>query len=148
MSYAHIWVLPENAAYGAPEVWDRWGNLEYFATVDSLEDKVTDGGTDAVVSVKAHGRKPYLNSKVEISVKEQTRHVMTGVRQTKGAKPGQTVTLVAGDEKRQFQVVGSLSGFYGWLMTNRVTEVRMYGPSGTPYDPIPAPEESRKLPAA
>ena len=139
MAYSHIFVLPENAAYGSPEVYDRWGNLEHFADVSSLEDKVTDGGTDAVVSVKAHSRKPYLNSKVEISVPAQERNVMTGIRQTKGAIPGKTVTLVSESEERQFQVVGNLSGFYGWLMANNKVEVQMYGPSGTPYDPIAAP---------
>ena len=139
MAYSHIYVLPENAAYGSPEVYDRWGNLAHFADVTGLEDKVTDGGTDAVVAVKAHSRKPYLNSKVEISVPAQSRNVMTGVRQTKGAIPGKTVTLVSPTEKRQFQVVGNLSGFYGWLMANNLVEVQMYGPSGTPYDPIAEP---------
>lgn len=138
MAYSHIYVLPENAAYGSPEVWDKWGNLAHFADVTGLADKVTDGGADAVIPVKAHSRKPYLNSKVEISVSAQTRNVMTGVRQTKGAIPGKTVTLVSPEEKRQFQVVGSLSGFYGWLMDNNLVEVQMYGPSGTPYDPIAA----------
>ena len=140
MAYAHIYVLPDNAAYGSPEVYDKWGNLEYFADVTGLEDKVTDGGTDSVIQVKAHSRKPYLNSKVEISVGASTRNVMTGVRQTKGAIPGKTVTLLAGPEKRQFQVKGSLSGFYGWLMANNKVAVQMYGPTGAPYDPIPAPE--------
>ena len=140
MAYSHIYVLPQQSVYGTPEVYDKWGNLEYFADVSDLTDKASEGGTDSVLSVGTHTRKPYLNSKVEISVKAHDRYVMTGVRQSKGAIPGKKVTLVSGPENRQFQVVGNLSGFYNWLKTNQKVAIQMYGPTGGPWDPIAAPE--------
>ena len=142
MAYSHIYIIPKTGPYNGGELWDKYGNLEFFANVDSLEDKVKDGGTDNELSIKAHKRLPYINSKVEISVPAHSRFVVTGVNQPKGARPGYTVTLQGGEEKRQFQYTGTLSCLYSWLKTTAKVQVTLYGPSGSPKDPIAAVTDS------
>jgi hypothetical protein len=66
-----------------------------------------------------------------------------GIRQTKGAIPGYTITLDDGTERRQFQYTGSMSGFYAWLKKATSKDVDLYGPTGTPYDPVTAAGEAQ-----
>ena len=147
MAFTNVFVIPDTSVYKGGDLYDRYGNLEYFADVSGLEDK-TLGGTDVVVSVKAHSRSPYMNAKGKSSIPSQTRYIMSGVRQSKGAKPGVTVTLSDGFEKRQFQYTGTLSGLYAWLKTTAKVDFFMYGPTGTPYDQIKAVAEGGALTAA
>ena len=65
------------------------------------------------------------------------------IRQTKGGTPGVTITLVGQGatgpvERRQFGWTGSMSALYAWLKTTANISINMFGPTGTPYDPIPA----------
>ena len=110
--------------------------MKYFADVEGLTEKTSQGQTDREIEVAAHSRKPYLNSKVETSIPKHTRYVATGINQPKGAKPGYTVTLVDSQEKRQFQYTGTLSALYVWLKANAAVDVTLYGPTGAPKDPI------------
>ena len=138
MAYSHIYVLPDQATvYKGGKIYDRFGNLEFFADVTALEDEATSGGTDSVISVAAHKRLPYINSKAEISVPESTRNVVTGINQRKGI-PGYTITLVADGEKRQFQTTATMSAVYTWLKGSAKKSITLYGPTGAPKDPIPA----------
>ena len=79
-----------------------------------------------------------MGAKSKSSVSSHSRYSMQGVRQTKGAIPGYTVTFVGGDEKRQFQVTCTMSSLVKYVKDNAKMEVTLYGPTGTPYDPIPA----------
>lgn len=144
MAYSHIYIIPKSGPYKGGELWDKFGNLEYFADVSSLSDKVKDGGTDNALEIAAHKRLPYINAKAEISVSKHTRYVVTGVNQPKGARPGYTVTLVGGDEKRQFQYTGTLSCLYTWLKTTAKHQITLYGPTGAPKDPIAAVTDAGK----
>ena len=135
---AHVYVLPNQLPYIGGKIYDRFGNLEYFADVADLVDEASTGGTDTIVEVKTHSRLPYINSKVEISVQGYTRKVVTGVRQSKGALPGKRFTLVGGDEKRDFTTTATTSAIYTWLKEKAKIEVTLYSESGTPYDPVPA----------
>ena len=137
----HVYVLPDQTVYRGGKIYDRFGNLEYFADVSSLNDEAASGGTDTVSEVKAHTRLPYMNSKSSISVPKHDRNVMTGVRQSKGALPGVVFTLVTALEKRDFTTTASSSAVYGWLKTNAKIDVTMYW-TGTPYDPITAASEA------
>ena len=138
---AHVYVLPDQTVYRGGKIYDRFGNLEYFADVTSLSDEATSGGTDTVMGVKAHTRLPYMNSKSTISVPAHDRNAMTGVRQSKGALPGKRFTLVTALEKRDFTTTASMSAVYGWLKSNAKLALTMYSEGGTPYDPItPASE--------
>ena len=137
----HIYVIPDQEKYKGGDLYDRYDNLKYFADVADLADKAGSGGTDSEFDVAAHGRKPYLNSKVEISVKGYTRNVVTGISQSKGALPGYNITLSDGTEKRDFTYTGTISSFYSWLKTTAKMEIQMFGPKGTPKDPIPAAGE-------
>ena len=138
MAYEKIYIIPDQATgkYKGGELWDRYGNFQYFADVEALTEKVSGGQVDDEQKVKAHGRLPYINSKVEISIPEHDRYVITGNSQPKGAKPGYTITLVDSDEKRQFQYTGTMSALYVWLKANAAVDMVLYGPTGSPKDPI------------
>jgi len=135
MAYTNIYVIPDQSNYKGGDLYDRYGNLEYFADVAALEDK-TLGGSDMEIPVKEHSRKPYMQAKATISIPAQTRYTVAGVRQTKGGIPGVTVTLADDTEKRQFQYTGTMSALYTWLETTAKVDCFLYGPTGTPYDQI------------
>ncbi len=152
MAYSKIYIIPDQAEgkYKGGELWDRYDNFQYFADVEALTEKTAQGQKDKTLEVKAHSRKPYLNSKVETSIPKHPRYVAMGINQPKGAKPGYTVTLVDSDEKRQFQYTGTLSALYVWLKANAAVDVTLYGPTGAPKDPIALVGEAaaKKLRAA
>ena len=139
---AHVYVLPDQTVYQGGKIYDRFGNLEYFADVSALSDEAASGGTDVVSEVKAHTRLPYMNSKAAISIPKHDRNVMTGVRQSKGALPGKRFTLVTALEKRDFTTTARMSAVYAWLKTTAKLDVTMYSEGGTPYDPIKAVENA------
>ena len=138
--YQHAYVIPDGAKIKGGILYDRWGNLTYFADVAGLEDK-TQEGVDKETSVTSHSRPKFMRSKGKVSVKATTKYYSVGLRQTKGALPGFTLTLSDGTEKRQFQYDGNISGFVAWLKGKAKVDIDMFGPTGTPYDPIPAAEE-------
>ena len=152
MAYSKIYIIPDQASgkYKGGELWDRYGNFQYFADVEGLTEKTSQGQTDREIEVQAHSRMPYINSKVETSIPKHFRYVATGINQPKGALPGYTVTLVDSDEKRQFQYTGTLSALYVWLKANAAVDVTLYGPTGAPKDPIDLVSEAaaKKLRAA
>ena len=137
MAYTKIWEINDGGVYGEGKIYDRWGNLTYFVDTSGLTD-LTKTGKDVVSTVRAHSRPAFMGAKSKSSVSEHFRYSMQGVRQTKGAIPGYTVTLVGGDEKRQFQVTCTMSSLVKYVKDNAKIEVTIYGPTGTPYDPIPA----------
>ena len=135
MAYTNIWLLKDEGNYAGGKIYDRWGNLSYFVATDSLTD-VTKTGKDVVSTVKGHSRSTFMGAKSKSSVASHSRYSMQGVRQTKGAIPGYTVTFVGGDEKRQFQFTGSMSALVAYVKENAKVTVTLFGPTGTPYDPI------------
>lgn len=136
MAYEHIYVIPDQGNMDGGDLYDRFGNLEYFADVTGLVDKGKTA-TDKQIAVAGYSRKPYMNAKSTISVKAHDRYMTVGIRRNKGAIPGYTVTMQGGSEKRQFQYTGGMSGLYAWLKTTAQVDVILYGPTGTPYDEIP-----------
>ena len=135
----NVYILPTQATkYKGGKIYDKYSNLQYFADVTGLEDLASTGGTDTEYQRKAFTRKPYLNSKASISVPQTTVNVVTGVNQSKGALPGYTFFLQSGTEKRAFTTTASISAVWSWLKTTAKVPITMYGPSGTPKDPIPA----------
>lgn len=136
MAYAHIYVIPDAGNMKGGELWDRYGNLEYFVDVTGLTDKTVAAGTDIEMDIPAHKRKPYLNAKALISVPAHKRYASVGINQPKGAKPGYTVTFSDSVEKRQFQYTGTLSGLYAYCKANAAVNLTIYGPTGAPKDPI------------
>ena len=147
MAYAHIFEIPDQGALKGGDLFDRYGNLEFFAAVDALTDK-TKSAKDINPSVKAHSRSPYMNAKGKISVSAHERFLSVGIRQTKGAIPGVTVTLQGGSERRQFQFTGTMSCLYAWLKTTAQVDILMFGPTGTPYDEILAVNQGAAMRAA
>lgn len=135
--YQHAYVIPDGAKIKGGILYDKFGNLEYFADVSALEDK-TQEGLDKETPVVQYKRKKFMNSKGEVSVKGTTRYYSVGLRQTKGALPGFTITLSDNIETRDFTYDGNLSGFVAWLKGVAKVDIDMFGPTGTPYDPIPA----------
>ena len=134
---SHVYVLPDQSPYSGGKIYDRYGNLEYFADVTSLTDEANSGGTDSFMDVTAHSRKPYINSKTEISVAKHSRNVVTGIAQSKGALPGVAFQLVSELENRQFTTTASMSATYTWLKANAKIDFTLYW-DGRPKDPIVA----------
>lgn len=137
MKAAHIFVIPDSSNIKGGDLYDKFGNLTYFADISSLSDKATTGA-DISPSVSAHSRDSFMRDPAPSTVKAHTRYLSTGLRQSKGGFPGFTVTLSDGTETRDFSYTGTMSGLVAWLKTTAKVTVTLYGPTGTPYDPIPA----------
>ena len=137
--YQHAYVIPDGAKIKGGNLYDRWGNLSYFADVSGLEDKALTA-EDKETIVTGHQRRRFMNADGKSSVTSTTRYWTSGLRQTKGALPGVNLTLESGDELRTFTYDGNISGFVAWLKDNAKVDINMFGPSGTPYDPIPKKE--------
>ncbi len=142
MTYAHIYVIPDQGNMTGGDLYDKFGNLSFFADVTGLVDK-TQTGVDLTVPVKAFNRERFMRDPAPYSVSASTRYVSMNIRQTKGGIPGVTITLVGQGatgpvERRQFGWTGSMSALYAWLKTEANISINMFGPTGTPYDPIPA----------
>lgn len=137
MAYNHAYVIPDQGSMKGGVLYDKYSNLAFYADVSGLEDKTSDQ-RDLQVSVKSHTRAKWMGDPAPGTVAASTRNVSMGIRQAKGALPGVTIFLSAEGEKRAFTYSGGLSGLFSWLKTTASKEVRMFGPTGTPYDSIPA----------
>lgn len=137
MTYSHIYVIPDQGAMKGGDLYDKFGNLTYFADVTALTDK-TQTGVDKQISRSAHTRDHFMGDPAPSSVVASTVNVSVGLRQSKGATPGITITLVSGDEKRDFGWTGTMSALVAWLKSTAKVTINLYGDKGTPYDPIPA----------
>lgn len=135
--YTNAWVIPSGAKIPGGTLYDRWGNFDYFADTTALTDKANTA-VDKESSVVAHSRARFMGSKGSASVKGTIRNYSVGLRQTKGALPGFNITLTDGIELRTFTYDGSMSGLVAWLKTEAKVDIEMFGPTGAPYDPIPA----------
>ena len=135
--YTNAWVIPSGAKIPGGTLYDRWGNFSYFADVTALDDKANTAA-DKESSVVAHSRSRFMGSKGSASVKVHTRNYSVGLRQTKGALPGFNITMTDGTELRTFTYDGSMSGLVAWLKTKAKVDIELFGPTGTPYDPISA----------
>ena len=142
MTYAHIYEIPDQGNLKGGDLYDKFGNLSFFADVTALVDK-TQTGVDLTVPVKAFNRERFMRDPAPYSVSASTRYVSMNIRQSKGGIPGVTITLVGQGatgpvERRQFGWTGSMSAIAAWLRANSNIAIDMFGPTGTPYDPIPA----------
>lgn len=135
MKATNIYVIPDSSNIKGGDLYDKFGNLSYFADVDGLEDKATTGA-DISPSVSAHSRNSFMRDPAPSSVKAHTRYVSTGLRQSKGGFPGFVITLSDGVETRDFSYTGTMSGLVAWLKDNAKVDISLYGPTGTPYDTI------------
>lgn len=142
MTYSHIYEIPDQGTLKGGDLYDKFGNLSFFADVTALVDK-TQTGVDLTVPVKAFSRERFMRDPAPYSVSASTRYVSMNIRQSKGGIPGVTITLVGQGatgpvERRQFGWTGSMSAIAAWLRANSNIVINMFGPTGTPYDPIPA----------
>jgi hypothetical protein len=142
MTYQNIYVIPDQGSLKGGDLYDKFGNLSFFADVTALVDK-TQTGVDLSVAVGASTRGRFMRDPAPYTVAANTRYVSMNIRQTKGGIPGVTITLVGQNvggpiERRQFGYTGGLSALYAWLKTTANISINMFGPTGTPYDPIAA----------
>ncbi len=137
MTYTHIFVIPDQGAMKGGDLYDKFGNLTFFADVSALVDK-TRTGVDKQIQRASHSRGRFMRDPAPSTVAATTVNVSVGLRQSKGATPGVTITLVSGDEKRDFGWTGTMSALVAWLKTTAKVQIDLYGPTNTPYDPIPA----------
>ena len=145
MAYDHIYVIPDQGAMKGGLLYDKYGNLSYFADVAGLTDK-TQTGTDLAVSVKQHTRSRFMGDPAPSTVSASTRNVSVNIRQTKGAIPGYPIGLRDRIDNREFQYTGSMSGLYAWLKTTASKKIYLTGKSGAPYDPIDAVTQAQAQP--
>ena len=136
MKATHIYVIPDTSNIKGGDLYDKFGNLTYFADVTGLDDKTTTGA-DISPTVSAHSRSSFMGDPAPATVKGHTRYLSTGLRQSKGGFPGNSITLSDGTETRDFSYTGTMSGLVAWLKTTAKVEITIYGPKGTPYDAIP-----------
>lgn len=134
MNAKHIWVIPDQGSMRGGEIYDRWGNLTYFADTAALTDKTTTG-VDKAVSVKAHTASRFMRDSAPYSVAATAYTRSYGNGQAKGAFPGETITLVAdaglpGEEKRDLTITCTMSAFVAWLKTTAKMQVDVYGTRG------------------
>lgn len=142
MNAQHIWVIPDQGTMRGGELYDRWGNLTYFADTAGLDDKTT-AGVDKQVNVKAHSASRFMRDPApyQVSATAYTRSYGNG--QSKGAFPGYTVTFVSdaglpGEEKRDFTITCTMSALVAWLKTTAKMQVEIYGPTGSMAARVPA----------
>jgi len=142
MKATHIWVIPDQGSMRGGEVYDRWGNLTFFADTAGLDDKTTTG-VDKAVTVKAHTASRFMRDPAPYSVAASGYTRSYGNGQRKGAFPGVTITLVSdaglpGEEKRDLTITCTMSAFVAWLKTTAKMYVDVYGPSGSLSASVPA----------
>ena len=142
MNAKHIWVIPDQGSMRGGDIYDRWGNLTFFADTAGLTDK-TRTGVDKAVTVKAHTASRFMRDPAPYSVAASTYTRSYGNGQSKGAFPGETITLVSdaglpGEEKRDFTITCSMSAFVAWLKTTAKMQVDVYGTRGGLSATVPA----------
>lgn len=138
----HIYVIPDQGGTTGGDLYDRWGNLSFFADVTSLTDK-TRSAVDKSVTVKSHSRNSFMRDPAPTNVGAFAYSASFGLRRSKGGYPGDVITLVSdlglpGQEKRTFHYTGSMSALVAWLKTTAKMQINLFGPTNAPYDPIPA----------
>ena len=134
--------IPATAGMNGGDLYDKYGNLEYFADVTALTDK-TFGGVDTQYIRKSHQRQHFMRDTAPVTVVEHPVILSQFTAPPKGALPGKTITLVSdpgspGEQKRQFQYTGTVSGFVAWLKTTANMLVDVYGPTGSLITSVPA----------
>jgi len=142
MKVAHIYEIPTTGGMAGGDLYDKFGNLEYFADVTALNDK-TFGGQDTQYIRKAHTRDHFMRDPAPANVSETVVILSQFNAPKKGALPGKTVTFVSdagtpGEETRQFQYTGTISGLIAWLKTTAKMQIDVYGPSGSQITTVPA----------
>ena len=142
MKVAHIYEIPATGGMTGGDLYDKFGNLEYFADVTGLTDK-TFGGVDTQYIRKAHTRDHFMRDPAPSNVQESVVILSKFNAPKKGALPGYTVQFVSdaglpGEEIRQFQYTGTLSGLIAWLKTTAKMLVDVYGPTGALVSSVPA----------
>jgi hypothetical protein len=142
MNVTHIWEIPDASSMRGGDLYDTYGNLDFFADTTGLTDK-TASPSDKAITVKSHTRSRFMGDVAPFSVGATSYTRSYGLGQKKGALPGYTIILVAdaglpGEEKRQFQYTGTLSALNAWLKTTAKMQVDVFGPSGSLSMRVPA----------
>jgi len=81
MTYQHIYVIPDQGSLKGGDLYDKFGNLAFFADVTALVDK-TQTGYDLSVAVGASTRGRFMRDPAPYTVAANTRYVSMNIRQT------------------------------------------------------------------
>jgi hypothetical protein len=141
MRFSHIYVIPDQGGIRGGDLYDKWGNLTYFADVTALVEK-TSTAVNKTVNVKSHTRSRWMNDPAPFTVSATVLERTYGGGQAKGAVPGKTVTLgsdigLPGQEIRDFQYTGTISALSAWLKTTSKMLIELRGPTGALFATIP-----------
>jgi len=142
MKVAHIWEIPDQSSMRGGDLYDTYGNLDYFADTAGLTDK-TATGVDKAITVKAHTASRFMRDPAPYSVSATGYTRSYGNGRNKGALPGYEVVFVSdaglpGEERRSFQYTGTLSALVAWLKDEAKMLVEVYGPTGALNATVPA----------
>jgi len=141
MKVSHEWIIPDQNLMRGGVLYDRWGNLTYFADTSGLTDR-TATAVEKTVSVKPSTAVRWMRDPAPYS-RSATGYTRTyGGGRNKGALPGYTVTFIADagtitEEVRKFQYTGTLSALVAWLKTTAKFLVEVRGPSGAVTAEVP-----------
>jgi len=136
-----IWVIPDQGTMRGGDLYDRFGNLEFFADVTALTEK-TSSSTDVQIDRKALSRSAFMRDPAPTSVPATSYTRSIGLYGSKGGYPGRAVVFVSdaglpGEERRQFSWTGTMSALVAWLKTTANMAIDIYV-DGTPYFTVPA----------
>lgn len=141
MNVAHEWIIPDQNLMRGGVLYDRWGNLTYFADTSGLTDR-TATAVEKAVAVKSSSAVRWMRDPAPYS-RQATGYTRSyGGGRNKGALPGYTVTFVSdvgtvAEEVRKFQYTGTLSALVAWLKTTAKMLVEVRGPSGNLNAEVP-----------
>ena len=141
MKVAHAWEIPDQNTLRGGVLYDRNGNLEYFADTTGLTDK-TSTGAEKSVAVKSTTAVRFMRDTAPFTRQATGYDRVYGGGRNKGALPGYTVTFVSdagtiSEEVREFQYTGTLSALTEWLKGTAKFLVDVYGPSGALNASVP-----------
>lgn len=135
MKVEKIYVIPDQNVLRGGDLYDRWGNFDFFADVTALQEK-TSTLVEKSYSVPSHERGRFMRDPNPSTVSStQATRVFFGMP-GKGALPGKTFTFVAYEDdgttlqKRDFTFTGSTSALVGWLTTASERVIDVYGERG------------------
>ena len=142
MKTTHIWQIPDQLTMRGGDLYDRWGNLTFFADTATLVDKAANP-EDKNVNVKAHTASRFMRDPAPYQVSATAYQRSYFGTPGKGALPGYTVVFVSdaglpGEETRSFQYTGTLSALVAWMKDNAKMLVDVYGPTGKLTASVPA----------
>ena len=135
MKAEKIYVIPDQGSMTGGELYDRWGNFDFFADVTGLDEK-TSTAVDKTINVASHERGSFMRDPNPSTVSAHSYSKSFFGLPGKGAYPGSTFTFVSFEDdgttvqKRDFTFTGTASALVAFLKTTAERDIDIYGQRG------------------